>query len=186
MGGLFSKLWRFAFGDPQRRFKITIIGLDNAGKTTALYRLLQGVVINTQPTVGSNVETIERQNVKLQCWDLAGQTAFRQGWTTFFNGTDAILFIVDSSDRTRIGEARTELFRVLEDESTGNCCILILANKQDLPNCMSVTDVMESLQLSEIKDHEWSILPSCSLTGQGLEEAVDWFVAHLDNSNNNA
>ena len=51
---------------------------------------------------------------------------------------------------------------------------------------MSVTDVMESLQLSEIKDHEWSILPSCSLTGQGLEEAVDWFVAHLDNSNNNA
>jgi hypothetical protein len=45
---------------------------------------------------------------------------------------------------------------------------------------MSLNGVMESLQLSEIKDHEWSILPSCSLTGQGLEEAVDWLVIHLD------
>lgn len=180
MGGLLSKLWRFAFGDPQRRFKITIIGLDNAGKTTALYRLLEGVVVNTQPTVGSNVETIERENVRLQCWDLAGQTPFRQGWTTFFNGTDAILFLVDSSDRARIGEARDELFRVIKDEATTNCCILVLANKQDLPNCMSLNDVMESLQLSEIKEREWSILPSCSLTGQGLEEAVDWLVMHLN------
>lgn len=184
MGGLLSKLWRFAFGDPQRRFKITIIGLDNAGKTTALYRLLQGVVVNTQPTVGSNVETIERQNVKLQCWDLAGQTAFRQGWTTFFNGTNAILFIVDSSDAARIGEARKELFRVLEDESTSNCCILVLANKQDLPNCMSLNEVMENLQLSEIKNHDWTILPSCSLTGQGLEEAVEWMVTHLELNKN--
>lgn len=180
MGGLLSSLWRFAFGDPQRKFKITIIGLDNAGKTTALYRLLDGVVVNTQPTVGSNVETFERKNVRLQCWDLAGQVAFRQGWTTFFNGTDAILFVVDSSDRKRISEARNELFRVLADDSTSKCCILILANKQDVPNCMSLNEVMENLQLSEIKDHEWSILPSCSLTGQGLEEAVDWLVIHLN------
>ena len=181
MGGILSSLWRFAFGNPQRRFKITIIGLDNAGKTTALYRLLDGVVVNTQPTVGSNVETIERRNVRLQCWDLAGQTAFRKGWSTFFNGTDAILFIVDSSDRQRISEARNELFRVLDDEATKNCCILVLANKQDLPNCLALNEMIESLQLSEIKDHEWSILPTCSLTGQGLDEAVDWLVMHLDN-----
>lgn len=182
MGGLLSSLWKFAFGNPQKRFKITIIGLDNAGKTTALYRLLNGVVVNTQPTVGSNVETIEHNNVRLQCWDLAGQTAFRKGWNTFFQGTDAILFIVDSSDRARIGEARSELFRVLEDDVTEKCCVLVLANKQDLPNCLSLNEVMENLQLSDIKEHEWSILPACSLTGQGLDEAVDWLVRHLDNA----
>lgn len=185
MGGLLSGLWRFAFGNPQRKFKITIIGLDNAGKTTALYRLLDGVVINTQPTVGSNVETIERKNVKLQCWDLAGQTSFRKGWTTFFNGTDAIIFVVDSSDRNRVAEARNELFRVLEDESTGKCNLLVLANKQDLPNCLTLSEMMESLQLSEIKAHHWTILPACSLTGQGLEEAVDWLVMQLDKANSN-
>ena len=182
MGGLLSALWKFAFGNPQKRYKITIIGLDNAGKTTALYRLLNGTTVNTQPTVGSNVETIERQNVRLQCWDLAGQTAFRSGWTTFFNETNAILFIVDSSDRARLGEARNELFRVLDDESTKGCCILVLANKQDIPDCLSLSAVTEGLQLAEIKDHEWSILPSCSLTGQGLEEAVAWLVQHLDSN----
>jgi small GTP-binding protein len=182
MGGLLSGLWKFAFGNPQRRYKIVIIGLDNAGKTTALYRLLDGVVVNTQPTVGSNVETIERKNVRLQCWDLAGQTSFRKGWSTFFNETDAILFIVDSSDRKRIGEARNELFRVLADESTKNCSILVLGNKQDLPGCLTLTEMIEALQLTDIKDREWSILPSCSLTGQGLDEAVDWLVLHLDSA----
>jgi len=184
MGGLLSGLWRFAFGNPQKRFKITIIGLDNAGKTTALYRLLDGVVVNTQPTVGSNVETIERKNVRLQCWDLAGQTAFRKGWSTFFNGTDALLFVIDSSDRNRIGEAREELFRVLADDSTENCSVLVLANKQDLPNCMSISEITQNLQLSEIKNREWTIFPSCSLTGQGLDEAIDWVIMHLEQAEN--
>ena len=181
MGGILSSLWSFAFGNPQKRYKITIIGLDNAGKTTALYRLLEGVVTNTQPTVGSNVETIERKNVRLQCWDLAGQTAFRKGWTTFFNGTDSLLFVIDSGDRKRISEARDELFRVLKEESTEKCNVLILANKQDLPNCMTLNEITENLQLSDIKDREWSIFPSCSLTGQGLDEAIDWIVMHLEN-----
>ena len=180
MGGLLSGLWRLAFGNPQKKYKVTIIGLDNAGKTTALYKLFSGVVVNTIPTVGSNCEVIERDNVRLQCWDLAGQTQYRLNWKTFFSGTNAILFVVDSADRSRIDEARKELFRVLEDESTANCCICVLANKMDLPNSLSQAEVTASLQLTDIpKEHAWGIFPTCAFTGQGLEEVIDWLVLHL-------
>ena len=36
--------------------KICIVGLDNAGKTTILYQFLMNEVVQTSPTIGSNVE----------------------------------------------------------------------------------------------------------------------------------
>ena len=42
------------------------VGLDNAGKTTTLYRLHLGQAVVTQPTVGSNVETVEYKNLKFE------------------------------------------------------------------------------------------------------------------------
>ena len=52
MGILFSRLWQ-AFGE--REARILVLGLDNAGKTTILYRLQVGTVVSTIPTIGFNV-----------------------------------------------------------------------------------------------------------------------------------
>lgn len=38
--------------------KVLILGLDNAGKTTFLYKLKHGRVEQTVPTIGFNVETL--------------------------------------------------------------------------------------------------------------------------------
>ena len=40
----------------QKEHKICIVGLDNAGKTTILYQFLMNEVVQTSPTIGSNVE----------------------------------------------------------------------------------------------------------------------------------
>ena len=63
MGNLFSTVFGALVGDTQQR--VIIIGLDNAGKTTILYRLHLGEVEPTVPTVGFNVETVNYNNVKL-------------------------------------------------------------------------------------------------------------------------
>jgi ADP-ribosylation factor-like protein 5B len=56
MGLLFSSLWRKLW--KYKEFKICIVGLDNAGKTTTLFQLHLGEVVETQPTIGSNVEEV--------------------------------------------------------------------------------------------------------------------------------
>ena len=73
---LASALWGRLFGVGE--FKIVMVGLDNAGKTTLLYRLHLGDVIETQPTVGSNVEEVNHRNVRFQVWDLGGQDKLRE------------------------------------------------------------------------------------------------------------
>ena len=65
MGYFLSKLWKRLIGKGEKEYKIPIVGLHNAGKTTILYKLALDEVVVTQPTIGSNVEEVHHENVKL-------------------------------------------------------------------------------------------------------------------------
>jgi small GTP-binding protein len=97
MGFLFSKVVEL-FSKSSSNFKIVILGLQNAGKTTILYRLSIGQLVSTQPTIGSNVEEISINNVKFQAWDLGGQESMRSVWDVYYINTDAIIYVIDSAD----------------------------------------------------------------------------------------
>jgi ADP-ribosylation factor protein 1 len=49
-----------------------MLGLDAAGKTTILYKLKLGEVINTIPTIGFNVESLDYKNISFTVWDVGG------------------------------------------------------------------------------------------------------------------
>lgn len=51
---------------PAKEYKIVVVGLDNAGKTTTLYKLHLGEVVTTHPTVGSNVEELVYKNIRFE------------------------------------------------------------------------------------------------------------------------
>lgn len=71
--------------------KIVIVGLDNAGKTTILYQFLMNEVVQTSPTIGSNVEEVRWKNINFLMWDLGGQQSLRQSWSTYFQNTEVII-----------------------------------------------------------------------------------------------
>ena len=58
--------------------KIALIGLDNSGKTSLLYKLkFDEDVISRPSTIGFNVEMITFQNVSFVLWDISGQSKMR-------------------------------------------------------------------------------------------------------------
>ena len=65
--------------------------------------------------------------------------------TTRFSSTPSFLqgliFVIDSNDRERIGEAREELNRMLNEDELREAVLLIFANKQDLPNAMNAAEI---------------------------------------------
>ena len=67
MGSILSQMWNklSRLGRGNMQFKIIIVGMNNAGKTTILYKLALDEVIVTEPTIGSNVEEVQHQNLKL-------------------------------------------------------------------------------------------------------------------------
>lgn len=151
-----------------------MVGLDNAGKTTVLYRLKLGEVITTIPTIGFNLETVEYRNISFTVWDVGGQQRIRTLWKYYFRDTQAVIFVVDSADKDRIQEARYELRTLIDDPDLRDAVVLVLANKQDMPYAMSADEVSSTLEMNTVKDKEWYVQPSNAITGEGLVEGLEW------------
>ena len=147
---------------------------DNAGKTTILYRLQVGEVVSTIPTIGFNVETVQHKNVKFQVWDLGGQTSIRPYWRCYYPNTQAVIYVVDSTDVDRMEDARDEFHAILDEEELRDACILVYANKQDLPGALDDAVVSERLGLTGIRSRQWAIFRTSATKGEGLFEGLDW------------
>lgn len=155
--------------------------MDNAGKTTTLYKLLLGDVIASQPTVGSNVEQIPYKNLIFEIWDLGGQANLRSAWAAYLRATDAVIMVVDSTDRARVGITKAELFTLLGNKDISDVPVLVLANKQDLKDAMDVAELSQALTLHLIRKHDWHIQPSSAITGEGLLDGLGWIAQKLKN-----
>lgn len=95
MGSFFAKIFG---GVKAKECKILMLGLDGAGKTTILYNMKSGSVIDTIPTIGFNVETLKFDKVQFMVWDVGGQTKIRALWKHYYEKTKGIIYVVDSSD----------------------------------------------------------------------------------------
>ncbi|OMH80639.1 ADP-ribosylation factor 1 [Zancudomyces culisetae] len=173
ISGLFGRL----FG--KREMRILMVGLDAAGKTTILYKLKLGEIVTTIPTIGFNVETVEYRNISFTVWDVGGQDKIRPLWRHYFQNTQGIIFVVDSNDRERIGEAKEELQQMLNEDELRDAILLVFANKQDLPNAMNTAEITDKLGLHAIRNREWYIHAACATTGDGLYEGLDWLSSSL-------
>eukprot|EP00118_Oscarella_pearsei_P025778 m.308759 g.308759 ORF g.308759 m.308759 type:complete len:221 (+) comp44687_c0_seq1:330-992(+) len=159
--------------------RLLIVGLDAAGKTTMLYKLKLGEVVTTIPTIGFNVETISYKNINFTSWDVGGRDKMRPLYRHYFQNTDALVLVVDSNDRDRIDEAKDELHRMIQESELSDALILVVANKQDLPNSMTVGEVTEKLELNKITSHSWHIQGAVAVSGDGLYEGLDWLSDQL-------
>ncbi|CAL8094754.1 unnamed protein product [Calicophoron daubneyi] len=172
MGNLFSSLFVRLFG--KKEMRILMVGLDAAGKTTILYKLKLGEIVTTIPTIGFNVETVEYKNISFTVWDVGGQDKIRPLWRHYFQNTQGLIFVVDSNDQERIGEAREELSRMLNEDELRDAVLLVFANKQDLPQAMSAADITDKLGLHTLRNRLWFIQAACATSGNGLYEGLDW------------
>lgn len=171
MGSTFARL--------EQPVHLVMLGLDSAGKSTVLYRMKFDQYVDTVPTVGFNCEKVKgtvgkAKGVSFMIWDVGGQDKVRPLWRSYTRSTDGIVFVVDSVDRERLEEARVELFRTTRE--TASVPLLVLANKQDLPGALEVSQIEKDMGLHELSTSSsrvWSIQPACAITGEGLDEALE-------------
>lgn len=52
--------------------------------------------------------------------------------------------------------------------------LVVLANKQDLANALSVAEVHQALGLDALKNRTFQIFKTSALNGDGLDEAMGW------------
>lgn len=73
--------------------------------------------------------------------DLGGQTGIRTLWHRYYEDADAIIYVVDASNRERLPDSWEVLETVLSTPQIIGTPMLLLANKQDVENALTVEDV---------------------------------------------
>jgi ADP-ribosylation factor related protein 1 len=197
----------------KEEFSVIIIGLDGAGKTTllekikTLYNDTPGLTPDKiGPTVGQNTGKITLPSAILQLWDLGGQRGIRNIWHRYYDDCHAVVYLIDSEDRERLGEGWEVFESVLSSPQILGVPLLLLANKQDSPLSLSVEEIrhdyeewhqrkLESARRSLRQGEGESdilakkeriasldVMGVSALEGTGIRAAVDWLFIRVQNS----
>ncbi|KAG8749922.1 ADP-ribosylation factor-like protein 2 [Serendipita sp. 396] len=128
----------------ERQMRILFLGLDNAGKTTIVKKLNNEDVSTVSPTLGFNIKTFVHGKYTLNIWDVGGQRILRPYWRNYFEQTDALVWVVDSSDRLRMDDCKQELQALLLEERLVGASLLVFANKHDIQGSLTESDIREA------------------------------------------
>jgi len=182
MFSLLSGLWQYLFA--KQTVNILIVGLDNAGKTTLLERL-KTIYLSANmagpdaipPTIGMNLGKMEIVGVKVIFWDLGGQQTLRSIWAHYFAEADAVVYVLDSADEERFGEAKGALDNVMGHHDLPPAApLMILANKRDAAGACGTEAAGAALGTAAFTSRPCRVEAASGLSGAGVEGAVAWLV----------
>ena len=180
--GLFKTI-KAALGFLRHEVRILVIGLDNSGKTTLINHIKpkKAATFEVTPTVGYQVEEFTKHNLNFTVLDMSGESRYRTLWEHYYPTVQALIFVLDSTDKVRMCVARDELDELLShpEIKDRSLPILFFANKMDVPGAMTPVDCMKTMALERISNKAWHITSSNALTGTGVDEGVGWLAEKL-------
>ncbi|KAK8964875.1 ADP-ribosylation factor 3 [Platanthera guangdongensis] len=187
MFSLFYGLWKYVFSKIE--FHVLILGVHKAGKTSLLEKL-KAIYLNSEglppdrivPTVGLNIGRIEVSNAKLVLWDLGGQVGLRTIWEKYYEEAHAIVYMIDASCPSSFEDSKSALEKVLRHDDLRGAPLLILANKQDLPDAVSSEELARYLDLKELGERLYLFEAVSAHDGMGIKYAIEWLVDAMERS----
>ena len=90
-------------------------------------------------------------------WDIGGQREIRPYWRNYYEQTDGLVYVVDSSDSVRVEEVKNNLNELMSEELLAGVPLLVFANKQDLELALEAGEILEQLELSSLTSRSWNI-----------------------------
>jgi len=116
-------------------FKVSVIGEYAVGKTSLIKRYMtnsfdEGYNATLGAAISTFNTTVDKNEVSLQVWDLAGQTPFRKVRKQYLFGSDFALAVFDLTRRETL-DALTEWVADVRSAEPEVVCFLV-GNKSDL------------------------------------------------------
>jgi len=168
----------------KQEMELTLVGLQNSGKTTLVNVLASGQFNEDMlPTVGFNMKKITKGNVTIKLWDIGGQPRFRSMWERYCRGVNAILFVVDAADVEKFEEAASQLHELLSKPPLSTIPLLVLGNKNDLPEAIGVDEIVEKLNLKSITEREVCCYSISAKNQVNIDITLEWLIKHSKTAN---
>ncbi|XP_954821.1 ADP-ribosylation factor, putative [Theileria annulata] len=164
-----------------KEIRILILGLDNAGKTTILKSINNEDITKIEPTVGFNIKSVKYNEYILNFWDVGGQESIRLFWRNYFENTDALIWVIDSVDTSRLNISKREIMKILKNDNMYKSTVLIFANKQDIKGSLTPKEINQMLELDKvINDRSYMIFGTSAVEGNGILTGIEWLINDIN------
>ena len=84
---------------------------------------------------------MEYKNLKFTIWDVGGQPKLRPLWKHYYLNTQAVIYVIDSSDESRLNESHDELVKLISEKVIWDeiirccCCPLLVSSAKQVTVC---------------------------------------------------
>jgi len=163
----------------KQEMELTLVGLQNSGKTTLVNVIASGQFKEDMiPTVGFNMKKVTKGNVTIKLWDIGGQPRFRSMWERYCRGVNAIVFVIDAADHEKFDTAKKELSELMSKPPLAGIPLLILANKNDLTDAVGAQEIIEKLELKAISGREVCCYSISAKNNVNIDMTLEWLCNH--------
>lgn len=171
--------------------QLLVLGPEGVGKTVMLKRLKTltaqqnlaqaqqkqelGEAPSTVPTIGVNLVTVTHHRKKYTFRELGG--AMGPIWNNYFKEAACIVYVIDIANQTQIASACIQLLEVLSSKQTQEMAVLLIFNKIDSPDCMSMSEISAIIRLREVLANarqDITVLECSFREGTGLNRILKW------------
>jgi GTPase SAR1 family protein len=164
---------------------ILCVGPTGSGKTLLLKRL-QDIdfqinnyldIPSTVSTVGTNIVFIKTKTKTLSIEEVGGSMA--EIWSQYYGDCQAIIYVIDSTNLSTIGDSCVSLFQMMSDTNVKNIKpVLIVLNKTDI-NCSASKEEIRYLLMIDhlidsLPDQKVDVFDVSCVTGKGLNLVEHW------------
>jgi len=169
----------------KQEMELTLVGLQNSGKTTLVNVISTGQFNEDMiPTVGFNMRKVTKGNVTIKLWDIGGQPRFRSMWERYCRGVNAIVYVVDAADHDKFETTKKELYDLLSKPPLSGIPLLVLGNKNDLPEAVGVEELIERLDLRTLgADREVCCYSISAKNTVNIDITLEWLTKHAKSQN---
>lgn len=180
-----QKVPEVEFHYQQNFIKIFLFGIDEVGKTSLIRRIKTGEFNDNffSPTRKFNIDYVQEKRGLLAIWDMPGQRSFRSKWLMGLQDSNLLVFMIDAANQVRFEEAKKEFWKILDRYELRSVPLLILGNKVDLINHISVPDaeqlervqkeIFKSFDVDKILNREWAFLFTSVKNNYNINSVVD-------------
>ncbi|MBN2157375.1 MAG: GTP-binding protein [Candidatus Lokiarchaeota archaeon] len=158
------------------KFKITLFGTSNVGKTSLILRFINDSFVNDiKKTIGTNFLIkdlhVDNKNIRLLIWDIGGQAQFSNMRSVYFKGSNAAIGVFDITSTDSLLKIPKWVMSI---EKLGlKIPMVLLANKYDLAPEQQIVqeeDIIELAdQLSSKMDRKIDFMYTSALNGLNVE-----------------
>lgn len=172
--------------------QLLVLGPEGVGKTVMLKRLQTltaqqnlaqaqqkrqdlGEAPSTIPTVGVNLVTVTHNRKKYTFRELGG--AMGPIWNNYFKDAACLVYVIDRANQAQVASACIQLLEVLSAKQTQEMPVLLIFNKIDSPDCMSMSEISAIIRLRDVlanAKQDITVLECSFREGTGLNRILKW------------